>query len=261
MHLYLDDARIRLLTNLLVAGDAVMTTLTGPGEAYLPWDRSSCRHPPGMPCSGRHGCIALAAHAARWNASALRRWSRLHKAASQAVYRECGPGALKRWAYVPELQRRGVVHWHVVLGFATPLQRRAARRYVAHLNRLAWRYGYGYTDRKPLGSRSVGERSIVAYAYLAKYLTKGTTGGVADMLERGQCPERAVFVHPELTAKTRCTARNLRRRRALFMAGWGQLADCREVESVWALCSAFDVVQVGDVGVPAAPAHGPPVAL
>ena len=55
---------------------------------------------------------------------------------------------LRMLAYVPQLQHRGVLHWHIVLAFSTPRQRKAAEHYVAQLHHLAPRHEFGNIDRK-----------------------------------------------------------------------------------------------------------------
>jgi hypothetical protein len=255
LDLYLGDQRMRVIHNALVAGQVVMLTQTAPGvDDGLPWDPGYCTHRADSPrpCSGPRGCRVSDADARSWNDSAPARRSRWHQAARQAVYRELGPNALKVWISCPELQTRGLLHWHVLLGFATPLQRKAARRYVAHLNRTRRKYWFGFVDRKPVASTVVGEAAIAATAkYLLKYMTKGTAGGLSEMIARNALPSRAVYVHRELTRETRCTARNLRRRRAIFMATGVTYSSCRDVEVIWAACTAFDLpltaLEIGDL--------------
>jgi hypothetical protein len=47
----------------------------------------------------------------------------------------------KRLAYAPELQMRGVIHWHVVLAWDTPMNRRLSGYYLRQLHGLAKGYG------------------------------------------------------------------------------------------------------------------------
>jgi hypothetical protein len=55
-----------------------------------------------------------------------------------------GSGSLVLLARVWELQRRGVLHVHPVLGYATPRQRAAAEHYRERLDTLRCRYDFGY---------------------------------------------------------------------------------------------------------------------
>lgn len=228
---WLGDNRVRLLENLLAfGGEVTMTTITAPS---LPWSaecdvRGEHKH------SGPLGCRVEPVAAQRFNCEADRRQSRLHKAAAQRTYRRYGSYP-KRLAYAPELQARGVVHWHVVLAWDTPLNRRLSRHYVQQLHALHGQYGVGWPDRK-LEVRSPAN----AARYLSKYLTKAGGGGLRELVVSGQAPTRAVYVHRELTATTRCTMRNLRLRR-LFWAKWRRHPGCRAAEEVWELLKDADL--------------------
>jgi hypothetical protein len=223
-------------------GSVVMLTITAPGEDFgLTWDPGMCSLRHRHTHSGPNGCRVLKAAADAYNRAAPGLYSRAHKVAWQAVYRECGPGALHRLAVVPELQKRGVIHWHIVLAFTTPRERRAARRYAAHLTRIAARSGLGYVDRKALNARAkdkAGFPTIAAMTYLTKYLVKDVRGGLGEMIRAGVAPERAVYISPRLTATTRCTTRNLRRRRALWVAT-RMTVSLQETEALVGLCSRF----------------------
>jgi hypothetical protein len=211
-----------------------MTTLTGPGKAELPWDEEHCAHRGPHRHRGPDGCRVLPLIAQQWNATAAARLSQLHKAAHQRTYRKYGKWS-GRLAYGPEVHARGVVHWHIVVAFGTPFERRTGRFYIAQLHDLAATYDYGYVDRK-VGRAAAG---IAAASYISKYLTgdKGPKGLRALVLS-GQAPERAVGVHRALTTCTRVTMRNLRLRRACWMLFRVRL-DCSEAETIWAICRAF----------------------
>jgi len=201
---------VRLLENVLAYnGAVVMTTITAP---TLPWDCDGSTHP-GLKCSGKLGCRVVDSIAGDFNWSASERYSKLHKAAAQATYREYGAYPV-RLAYSPELQSRGVIHWHVVLGFRGPGEARRARFYVRKLHELSGDYGYGFIDRK-LRATPCGK----AAAYVSKYLTEESKpgAGLREVVLDGTAPSRPVYVSQRLTATTRCTMRNLRRRRAAYM--------------------------------------------
>jgi hypothetical protein len=235
MDIWLGDQRVRLFDNLLAyGGNVVMATITAPS---LGWDREHCYDLGVHKCSGKLGCRVPVEVAIHYNADAAERQSQLHKAAAQATYRACGKYP-KRLAYAPELQARGVIHWHVVLGWATPEERRSSRTYVSQLARLSREYGYGFVDRK-LRERPAG----IAANYLSKYLTKTRAGdegsGLRELLVTQQAPTRPVYVSNKLTAVTRCTMRNLRRRRAAHCL-WRVRWDLPTTEWVFELLR-FDV--------------------
>jgi hypothetical protein len=209
---WLGDQRKRLITNLSqYEGPVTMTTITAPGADRLPWDDERCaalgdhRHDP------RCGCAVRPELARIWNESAPERMSGLHQAAATRVRRELGSGALHMLARAPELQARGVIHYHVVLGYGG-IHRQAAELYVQALAELAPWWGFGFVDRKLKASE--GYR---AAGYIAKYVTKGerAASGLREMLVRRVAPARAVYVATRLTVQTRCTMRTLRGKRWL----------------------------------------------
>jgi len=249
MDTWLGDQRVRLFDNLLAFdGQVVMTTVTAP---HLGWDREHCADLGEHRCSGKLGCRVPVEVAIHWNEHASEAFSQLHKAAAQSTYRACGKYP-RRLAYAPELQARGVIHWHVVLAWRTPLERKSSRYYVQKLVALSREYGYGFVDRK-LRPSAAGS---AAY-YLSKYLTKSKRGeGLRELLVTQQAPARPVYVHRSLTAETRCTMRNLRRRRAAHCL-WRVRWDLSTTEWVFELLRFEPDVfaRVGLLGT--APSTGP----
>lgn len=214
-----------------------MVTLTAPGADVLPWDRALCRHPASERCGGARGCRVAAADARRWNRTADRRWSLLWDAAAQAVRRRHGPGALRLLAYSCELQRRGVLHWHFLLGVGSARERGAAHHLIENIARLAPSYGYGHVDRKAARAERAG---VLAAWYAAKYMSKESlAGGIGELVLSGDAPARPVYVASRLTVRTRCTMRNLRLKRAAWCR-WGAQLRPAECEAVWRLHRAFD---------------------
>lgn len=247
--MWLGDNRVRLFQNLFAeGGDVVMTTITAPS---LPWDREHCAALGAHRCSGRLGCRVEPPAAIDFNRRAAAELSKLHKAAYQRIYRMFGPGACRRLAYSPELQLRGVVHWHVVIAYGSPRERHAARSYVRVLHALAGEYGYGFVDRK----LEPAPPMKAAY-YLSKYLTKveNSKGGLRELVLRQEAPARPVYVARSLTAVTRVTMRNLRRRRAIYMLSGSTVAPI-EVEPIWRILQAFPGSRLEPQ--PADPARGP----
>jgi hypothetical protein len=241
--LWLGDVRERITINLAhYGGDVYMTTVTAPS---MPWDTSACDHDPGQKCSGRIGCRVEPGAAFQWNSTADSRFTGLHRAAYQRVYRQFGPGALRRLVLAPEPQRRGLIHWHIVLGASTGLERAAARAYIEALRAKAPANGFGFVDRNV---RAVNAGR--AASYVAKYLAKPSeaAAGLRELVMAGEAPRRAVHVDRRLTIETRCTARVLRTRRALYMA-IGITVACTEVEGLYELTLTFGIEDCSpDVG-------------
>jgi hypothetical protein len=247
--LWLNDNRVRIFHNLnSEGGDVVMTTITAPS---LAWDHSHCADRGPHRCSGRLGCRVDPKVAVSFNRTAADRLSQLHKVAYQRTYRRFGPRTCRRLAYAPEPQRRGVIHWHVVIAYSTPHERAAARFYVRNLHALTGQHGYGFVDRKFKPAPPVK----AAY-YISKYLTKGdySKPGLRELVLSRQAPARPVYVARSLTDRTRVTMRNLRWRRAIYMHSGITVAPT-EVEPIWRILKAFPGARIDPT--PAEPARGP----
>lgn len=144
-------------------------------------------------------------------------------------------------AYVIAYQRRGVVHYHLALATDTPrrresnrlfagllkgdpaaVQRFAARprtierRTVGH-DGLAAEFSFGFVS---LEAGRYGSKGVASY--FGKYVAKNGSSGNPEICETVQRVEvgrrRVVCVSSSLTARTRCTMRNLRRRRYYWRA-------------------------------------------
>ena len=201
-----------LLTNLLAyGGDVWLVTVTAPGtpefhrsqgesEAWverwaLPRDDPS--------------------RAAAWNASAPQHWSELHRRAQQAVRRSGVVVSLL--AYVWQVQRRGVLHLHLMLGVGTPPERVAARKYVGELRARSRPHGFGFIDAVDRDGKSGRSRVMAperAAGYVSPYLTESVQ--LMAALELRERPARLVWVSPRLTRVTGCIRRRLRRARFLW---------------------------------------------
>lgn len=196
---YLRDQRERLVVNLGAFSGAVrVTTVTAPGSAHFPCVRRS-RHA----CPGR-GCSISIPDTIAFNATASGSFRKLHRAALHRLRR--GHHELALLARVWELQRRGLLHAHPVLGYDTAEQRAAADSYCRHLAELAPRYGFGFADRKKI-LYSGNE----AASYLAKQLGETTVAAPNGL--------GIVYIARELSAATGCTMRALRLRRHLHQTG------------------------------------------
>lgn len=214
MKLWTGDWRIVFMANIVKAGESLFFfTLTPPGAGVLGWDRSRCRHPRHLPCSGKkHGCVVDPVAAHLWNQDAPANWSKLNKAAGNRVRRKVGSHRLV--AVVWELQKRGVLHRHGALRATSAVERKAARLYVEALRELAPSYGFGFVDMKD-SARSV----LHAARYMAKYLGKSDSPGkqgLAEVAAHIDCPPRPAWVDPQLIRRTGESMRSCRERRVVW---------------------------------------------
>lgn len=157
-----------------------------------------------------------------WNASAGYEWSRLHRAAQQAVFRKSGRRA-RLLGYVWEQQGRGASHLHFLLGYTLAWECETARLYVRELDRLRQRYRFGFVDRKR-NVKSAGQGA----AYLSDYLLtgKGSKASVRESVASRELPHVPVYVAHDLIARTGVSMRSLRLVRffwARFGSHWVQL--------------------------------------
>jgi hypothetical protein len=113
-----------------------------------------------------------------------------------------------------EQQRRGVLHWHLVVGYSTPGERAAADRYVAELVDRAPRHCFGFVDRK----LDVKEPTAAA-AYLSSYFVTGKGGKLTltESVRADVLPPSIFYVAPALSRRSGLTMRSLRLRRYLWV--------------------------------------------
>jgi hypothetical protein len=91
---------------------------------------------------------------------------------------------LLRYAAVPELQKRGAVHWHLLLAMPRDSVDVSAWRSKHQLHKRALAFGFGFqADVQQLEDPRAMARSA---GYLAKYLTKDerVAGSVSDRFRR-----------------------------------------------------------------------------
>lgn len=198
-----------MLANLgELEGGADLITITPPGKDVIPFDRSRCRHPEGVRCSGKLGCVVQEDDADSWNDTAEKRLGKLHRRAAARARRLHGPGtivAARTW----EPQKRGLEHAHIVAPARTVRERARNRAYVAAVKELSGEYGFGFADvRESFEGEGSGIR---AAAYVAKYIAKAA-GSSSPLIAR------PAFVGRELTTRTGITMRALRWRRFLKLA-------------------------------------------
>ena len=215
------DQRRKLFANLDAYADQVpggvkapqvcLTAVTAPGARELPWDEDHCRALGRHRHSGELGCRVNPHAAEEWNRTAPARWRLMHGEA----YRRTRRDGLRPWMLVRvwEMQKRGVLHVHPVLAFSTPAEKRAAQRYVEHLDSLRRQYGFGFVERKQRCSEP-----RAAAAYLSSYFVRGK-GGKATLeqsVRSNRMPRSIVHVSVLLTGISGVTMRSLRMRRYLW---------------------------------------------
>lgn len=246
--LWAGDVRVKLFAGFNAYVDlcpvsdvrVLMLTVTAPGvDAGLVWDEEACSHLGDHRHDGRLGCRVLAAPAEAFNEQAPTWWRSLHNEASQAALRRTGrrPVLLARpW----ELQRRGVLHLHPVLGYSTPAEKVAADAYLAELVARAPRHGFGFVDRK----KAVSEPSAAA-AYLSSYFVAGKRGKLSlrESVSRKAMPRSIVYVSPQLSRRSGITMRSLRIRRFLWHR-WPAVLDLLRYLP-WTLADAYAAWSMG----------------
>jgi hypothetical protein len=143
-----------------------MLTLTGPGNpGHQRWRLT--RSAPVEPCDCHEH---MATGPGVWNHSAARRWNRLRTALAREY-----PGLI--YLRAVEVQKRGVLHLHVLVWTPTPLD-------VPRVQALALSAGFGCNTQ---WAPTVPGSRRAAY-YVAKYVTKATDS-------RDDCPWDVVNRH------------------------------------------------------------------
>lgn len=181
----------RIRINLSVCtGELLMLTITGPGGAWSEFD------------------------VWQWNVTCWSRFQRLRDLAGKQASREV-PGVSSRLvAWVPELQPRGLLHFHLVFEASTVLEKRWAERYYRYLRKHVVEHGFGPQTAKGKWSRSQVGRYV---SKLASYLTKDGSPLLELWHEgKGAMPGRCFYVSRRLMAESGCTIRLLRRSARLW---------------------------------------------
>lgn len=229
------DAYVVIGENLTAyGGKGVMLTITAPGADTLGWDRASCVVEGPHTCSGERGCQVDPKMAAVWNETAQKRFTAAQREAKRrADLTLLSLGSDKRVSKLCswwELQKRGVVHAHVVLPVETAEERWWSRAYVNAWRELAPRYWFGFVDgwgrisRTPASARKLG-------GYSAGYALGGK-GKVplSEAVKDTRLPSRTFHVNRKLTQATKVTMRNARLNRRIHAAqrgfcSWPKLSD------------------------------------
>lgn len=223
-----------------VVGDVGLVTITGPGDRYF--DRL-CRE---RGWKRRHAVRV-------WNASARRRFRRLHQRASAAPRKwDRRMGSDWRVLYrVWEYQKRGVLHVHIVVPMGSWGERCASRRYLRALCDLRDTYGFGYVlggdASEEAGSRRYPTLARVprdrAARYVAKYVSATGAGkeSMQHTARRTASRGSVLFVSPWLTRQSGVTNTTLRNRRRI----WARYPWARDSAAGWRAARLVDAVQRG----------------
>jgi hypothetical protein len=162
----------------------------------------------------------------------------LHPAAKVRADRETGfKGKLA--ARVWEKQS-GLAHLHGVISVESQEHVRWAEAYIAALQEMAPRYGFGFVD----GWHKVGRKfwpGVQAAACLSSYFAggRGRKMAITENVLAGNLPRLVVFVGRDLTARTVCTMRALRNARRLWAWRQGLVAPPRVTLREWLAASAM----------------------
>jgi len=223
-------------------GDAVLFSVTAPGSDHLPWDESACTVGGEHKHSGEVGCQVEAGQALLWNESAQHRFSTAQREAKRradiALRRLGSQRKISKCLSWWELQKRGVLHAHVVLPMGDAEERWRSRAYVHAWEEVAGRFWFGYVDRweriesKAQPSERVGR-------YVAGY-TLGGNGKVPleQAIRDPRMPARTFHINRRLTAVSKATMRNARLNRRLNAAfdgkcSWPRLSEDQLVAALW----------------------------
>lgn len=202
-------------------GPTRMVTLTAPGQDLIPWDASQCLAQGPHQHTGDAGCkVDLNGQA--WNEDMWTRWKVLRETAARAARRTAPPktrsGIL---AVVPEMQKRGVWHLHVILGYESPQEQEWCEAFLTALERNRENHRFGVQFHPGEWARQGHERSYVVK--LSRYVNK--VHGVREALENWILPGRWMYVSTRLTQRTRCTMRTLARSAVHFMRDGVKMRD------------------------------------
>jgi hypothetical protein len=132
------------------------------------------------------------------------------------AYQRCRREDLKPWLLlrVWEMQKRGLLHAHPVLAYSTMTEKRAADRYLEHLDELRQKYGFGFIERK----RRIRDPRQAA-AYLSSYFIngKGSKISLEESVQSNWMPRSIIHVSVRLTGQSGVTMRTLRLKRYLWV--------------------------------------------
>jgi hypothetical protein len=206
-------------------GDGVLLSITAPGAETLDWDLSLCTVTGPHKCSGELGCQVEPKIAAVWNETAQERFTAAQREAKRradkALRRHGSKARVSKLCSWWELQKRGVLHAHVVLPVETPEERFWSRAYAEAWRELAPQFWFGFVDgwdkisKKPLQAQQLG-RYCAGYAFAGKDKLP-----LEQAVQDKRLPSRTFHVNRKLTSQTKITMRNARLNRRLDAAWKG----------------------------------------
>ncbi len=169
--------------------------------------------------AGGLGCRVDSSISGRWNREAPAAWRRLHRRAYQETVRRHGSGSVVLLARVWELQARGLLHVHPVLGYEGAIQMAGARvprtaRGARAAVRLRVRPQQARAREGDAGSERCGVPVVVLREGPAR------EDGAMGLVRSSAMPRSIIHVSVKLTMRTGCTMRTLRLKRLLFVV-WG----------------------------------------
>lgn len=177
-----------------------MLTLTAPGKDRLPY-----------------GSFEPFQVGWYWNREMLRHWRDLRAAAVKYANRKVPGQRSGVLVYVPERQKRGALHLHVVLGAQTQLERRWCEAFGRYCRRKSVLDRYGFGPVGDLDRQWTKPGGLSGYvSKLSRYITKGK---MSEAWENGDLPGRAFYVSRRLLSETGVTIRLVRRRVGMW-ASW-----------------------------------------
>jgi len=207
-------------------GTAVLFTVTPPGADQLPWDESKCLLAGPHKHNGELGCEVEAGQALLWNESAQARFTAAQREAKRRADRALrAMGSDRRISKLLswwELQKRGVLHAHIVLPMSDPQERYWSRAYVTAWEELAPRFWFGNVDRW----RSIARKAKPS-EQVGRYVAGYTLGGKGKLpLETAvrdqRMPARTFHINRNLTGQSKATIRNARLNRRINAAQNGK---------------------------------------
>lgn len=188
-----------------------------------------------------------------WNDDARDWWRELHLWASRPLRRWASQHA-PRWRLLFrswEYQKRGALHLHLVLPYATPEERRVTELYVFNLWSGARQHRFGYvmggeSSARPTFARPprvVPADGPAAARYVCKYVASTGAGkeGMVDVAQRTAQRGSVLYVAPMLQQASGVNITKLRARRRIYSRHpWA-----RESHERWREACQIDAVQRG----------------
>ena len=166
--------RIQQFTEALNSVDyRIELTVTAPGKAVLPWDKSFCTHRAGIKCEGPIGCRVSDATAHYWNSTFTSRYNDFI-----THLRKKYPDLKIEYGNARE-QKRELLHQHAQFIFpeGAPVD---LHKFSATVKKLLLHHGFGEQSSVKVKRGNVGQ----AVRYAVKYMTKGSMRAITYDFKR-----------------------------------------------------------------------------